>query len=43
MKPIIKVMKFLENRGILLKGTARNFLETTRGFLNFLRSLIEAG
>ena len=42
IKDIIKVIKSLENRGILLKGTTKI---TTRegGFLNFIRPLMTAG
>ena len=38
----MKVIKYLENRGILLKGTARK-IASQRGFLNFLRPLMTAG
>ena len=39
----IKVIKFLENRGILLKGTTRKITGLEGGFLNFVRSLMTAG
>ena len=42
-KYIIKVLKALENRGILLKGTTRKITSPEEGFLNFLRSLMKAG
>ena len=35
------VVKFLENKGILLKGTTRNI--TKGGFLNILKPLMTAG
>ena len=40
---IIKVIKFLENRGILLKGTTTKITSQEGGFLNFLRLLIITG
>ena len=43
IKDIVKVMKFLENRGILLKGTTRKITSQEGGFLNFLRPLVTAG
>ena len=43
IKDIIKVTNSLENRGILLKGTARKITSQEGGFLNFLRSLMTAG
>ena len=36
-KDIIKVIKSLENRGILLKGTTRKITSQEGGLLNFLR------
>ena len=39
----MKVIKSLENRGILLKGTTRNITCQQRGFLDFLRPLMTAG
>ena len=39
----MKVIKSLENRGILLKGTSRKITSQKRGFLNFLRVLMTAG
>ena len=43
MKDIMKVVKSLENREILLKGTTRKVTSQERGFLNFLRPLMTAG
>ena len=43
IKDIIKVIKSLENRGILLKGTTRKITGQEGGFLSFRRSLITAG
>ena len=40
---IIKVIKSIENRLILLKGTTRKIACQTGGFLIFLRSLIIVG
>ena len=42
-KYVIKVLKTLENRGILLKRTTRKITSPEEGFLNFLRSLMKAG
>ena len=39
----IKVIKSLENRGILLKRTTRKITSKEGGFLNFLRPLMTAG
>ena len=39
MKDIIKVIKFLENRGILLKGTTRKILIKKGDFSTFYRPL----
>ena len=39
----MKVIKFLENRGILLKETTRKITCQEGGFLNFLRQLMPAG
>ena len=36
-------VKFLENRGILLKGTATTIIIQKVGFLSFLKPLITAG
>ena len=36
----MKVIKSLENRGILLKGTTRKITIQEGGFLNFLRPLM---
>ena len=43
IKDIIKVIKYLENRGVLLKGTTRTFTSQEGGFLKFLRPLLTAG
>ena len=43
IKDIMKVIKYLENRGILLKGTTRTITSQEGGFLNFLRPLMTAG
>ena len=43
IKDIMKVIKSLENRGILLKGTTRKITSQEGGFLNFLRPLMTAG
>ena len=42
IKDIIKVIKSLEKRGILLKGTTRRITSQEEGFLNFFRPLITA-
>ena len=39
----MKAIKFLENRGILLKETTRKITSQEGGFLNFLKPLITAG
>ena len=39
----MKVIKSLENRGILLKGTTRKITSQEGGFSNFLRPLMTAG
>ena len=39
----MKVIKSLENQGILLKGTTRKITSQEGGFLNFLRPLMTAG
>ena len=39
VKNIIKVIKSLENTGVLLKGAAINIISQEGGFLNFLRPL----
>ena len=36
----MKVIKSLENRGVLLKGTTTKVTSQEGGFLNFLRSLM---
>ena len=38
----MKVFKFLENRGILLKGTTRKVSSQEARFLTFLRPLMAA-
>ena len=43
IRDIMKVIKSLENRGILLKGTTRKITSQEGGFLNFLRPLMTAG
>ena len=43
IKGIMKVIKSLENRGILLKGTTRKIIKQEGKFLNFLRPLIATG
>ena len=43
IKDIMKVIKFLENRGILSIGTTRKITIQEGGFLNFLRILMTAG
>ena len=43
IKDIMKVVESLENRKILLKGTARKITSQEGGFLNFLKSLMTAG
>ena len=39
----MKVIKSLENRGILLKGTTKKYITPEGGFFNFLRPLLTAG
>ena len=43
IKDIIKIITFLENRGILIKETTRKITSQEEGYLNFLRPLITAG
>ena len=43
MKDIIKVVRSLENRGILLKETTKNIATQDGGFLMFLKPLMAAG
>ena len=43
IKYIMKVIKSLENRGILLKGTTRKITSQEGRFLNFPRPLMTAG
>ena len=40
IKDLIKVIRSLENRGILLRGTTRKIISQEGGFLNFLRPLM---
>ena len=40
IKDIIKVIRYLENRGILLKGAIKKVTSQEGGFLNFLRPLM---
>ena len=42
IKYIMKVIKSLENRGILFKGTTKKTTRQEGGFLNFLRPLMTA-
>ena len=39
----MKVIKFLENRGVLLKGITTKIVSQKGGFINFLKPLITAG
>ena len=39
----MKVIKSLENRGILLKGTTEKYISPEGAFFNFLRPLLTAG
>ena len=39
---IIKIMKYLENRGILLKGTTRKVASQEEQFPNFVRFIMTA-
>ena len=39
----MKVIKSLQNRGILLKGTTRKITSQKGGILNFLRPLMTVG
>ena len=43
IKYIMKVTRSLENRGILLKGTARKINSQEGGFLNYLDPLLKTG
>ena len=43
IKDTVKVIKHLENRRTLLKGTTRKVTSQKEGFLNFLRVLMAAG
>ena len=40
---IVKIIRSLENRGILLKGTIRKITSQDGEFLSFLRPLMTAG
>ena len=39
MKDVMKVIRFLENRTILIKGTTRNITSQEEEFFNLLRPL----
>ena len=39
----MKIVKSLENRGILLKGTTRKITSQKREFLNFFNQLMRTG
>ena len=39
----MKLIRLLENRGILIKGTTRKITSQEGGFLNFLQPLMTAG
>ena len=41
LKDIMKVIKLLENRRIILRGTARQIISQEEGFLNFLGPLLK--
>ena len=41
IKDTMKVIKSLENRGTLLKGTTRKITSQEGGFLNFLKPLMQ--
>ena len=43
IKDIIKVIRSLENKAILLKGTTKKITGREGGFLNFLKPLITIG
>ena len=43
IKDIMKVIKYLKNRRILLKGTATKVTSQEGGFIYFLRPLMIAG
>ena len=43
IKDIMKVIKFLENTGILLKGTTRKLTSQEGGFSSFLKLSMKAG
>ena len=43
IKDIIKVIRSLENKTILLKGTTKKITGREGGFLNFLKPLITTG
>ena len=43
IKDIIKVIRSLENKTILLKGTTKKITGHEGGFLNFLKPLITTG
>ena len=43
MKDIVKVIRSLENRAILLKGSTRKTASQVETFLNFLKTLMTRG
>ena len=43
IKDIMKIIKSLQNRGIVLKGTTRKVTGQEGGFLNFFRPLMTSG
>ena len=43
VKDLIKLIKSLENRRILLKGTTKTIIRQEREFLNLLKPLMAAG
>ena len=43
IKDVMRVIKSLENKGILLKGTTRKIISQEKRFLRFLGPLLKAG
>ena len=43
IKDVMKVIKSLENRGVLLKGTTRKITSHKGEFLDFLRPIMTVG
>ena len=43
IKDIMKVIKYLQNRRLLMKGTTTKTISQEGGFLNFFRPLMTAG